>query len=121
MEEAVIFFLAVCGETSRLGNGKGKGEHQETYVVAMGEVTSVGETETHETVLRLEKCSQRRKTRKGSKNQILCPGEGAENHLLSSLHVMPIASTIRGKNQHRAHKSHTKHRGNSHCQSMAGR
>lgn len=53
MEEAVIFFLAVCSGV-RATESAGRG----TYVVSVGEVPAVRETKTHKAILGLDQGSQ---------------------------------------------------------------
>ena len=60
MEEAVIFFLAVCIEFRNIQwheLEKGDTEHQ-TDVVAVGKVSTVRQPKTHETVLGLNQRCQ---------------------------------------------------------------
>jgi len=54
MEEAVIFFLAVCGNVSSEVGYRGR----RTHVVAVGEMSAIRETKTHKAVLGLDESGQ---------------------------------------------------------------
>jgi hypothetical protein len=56
MDDAVIFFLAVCA-CQEIGTKPWSTIHG-TYVVPMSEMTTIWQTETHQTILRLNECGQ---------------------------------------------------------------